>query len=428
MTMLIRTLPLLLVLLALVAPAQDEEKKDKKNKKPKSPLSSGTFSGLKLRGIGPALMSGRIGDIAVDPGDRSHWYVAVCSGGVWETKNAGTTWKPIFDSQKSYSIGCVAVDPQNPLVVWVGSGENNSQRSVSYGDGVYKSVDGGRSWKNVGLQKSEHIGKILVHPRNSDVVYVAAQGPLWSAGGDRGLYKTTDGGKTWKCVLEISENTGVTDIAFDPRDPDTLYAAAYQRRRHVWTLINGGPESAIHKTTDGGKTWKKLSKGLPGSDKGRIGLAVSPQQPDVVYAIIESVGKQNGFYRTADGGRNWKKMSGYVSTSPQYYQEIVADPHKFDRVYSLDTHLQVTENGGKTFTRVSSRSKHVDNHALVFDPTDPDYLLVGCDGGVYESFDRGNNWAFKANLPVTQFYKVAVDDASAGCQGWGRDGPGAAVT
>src|SRR5688572_20912514 len=244
------------------------------------------FSGLELRGIGPAIFSGRVVDLAVDPRDTRTWYVAVASGGIWKTTNAGTTFTPVFDDQASYSIGCVTIDPNDSLTIWAGSGENNSQRSVAWGDGVYKSVDGGKSWTNVGLAKSEHIGKILVDPRNSNVVYVAAQGPLWNPGGDRGLYKTTDGGKTWKAVLTISENTGVTDVVFDPTNPDVLYAASYQRRRHVFTLINGGPESAIHKSIDGGATWTKLTKGLPKEQMGRIGLAIPPLEPKTVYALI----------------------------------------------------------------------------------------------------------------------------------------------
>lgn len=253
------------------------------------------FAGLSLRGIGPALMSGRVGDIAVDPVKRSTWYVAAASGGVWKTTNSGTTWAPIFDGYGSYSIGCVAVDPANHLVVWVGTGENNSQRSVGYGDGLYKSIDGGASFSKVGLERSEHIARVLIDPRNSNVVYVAAQGPLWNAGGDRGLYKTTDGGKSWKAVLTVSENTGVTDVAVDPRNPDVLYAAAYQRRRHVWTLIDGGPESVIYRSTDAGQSWRKINKGLPDGDKGRIGLAVSPVNPDVVYATVEAAKGQSGF-------------------------------------------------------------------------------------------------------------------------------------
>ncbi|MEW6745995.1 MAG: glycosyl hydrolase [Planctomycetota bacterium] len=373
-------------------------------------LQASTFSGLALRGIGPAFMSGRISDIAVHPSDKSTWYVTVACGGVWKTTNAGTTWTPIFDDQGSYSIGCVTIDPGNPLTVWVGTGENNSQRSVGYGDGVYRSSDGGRTWKKMGLEQSEHIGKILVDPRDSNVVWVAAQGPLWAPGGERGLFKTTDGGKSWTCLLAISENTGVSDIVFDPRNPDVVYASSYQRRRHVWTLINGGPEGAIYKSTDGGASWEKLSNGLPSGDIGRIGLAVSSIDPDVVYALVEATGEDTGFYRSADGGASWEKRSGYDTGSAQYYQEIYADPHQFDRVYSMDTWMMVTEDGGKTFRRVGEKFKHVDNHALVFDPDDPDYLLAGCDGGVYESFDRGATWLFKANLPVTQFYKVCVDN------------------
>ncbi len=385
--------------------------KDSGGKGDNAKLKSELVSGLKLRGIGPALMSGRIGDIAVDPVKRSTWYVAVSSGNVWKTTNAGTTFEPIFDKQGSYSIGCVTVDPSNHLTIWIGTGENNSQRSVGYGDGIYKSLDGGKSFENVGLKNSEHIGKIIVDPRDSDVVYVAAQGPLWSSGGDRGLYKTTDGGKTWNLALEISENTGVTDVHFDPRNPDVLYVASYQRRRHVWTLLNGGPESGIHKSTDAGRTWRKINKGLPEADKGRIGLSISPLNPDVVYAIVEAAHDGSGFYRSHDGGENWNKMGDYVSGSPQYYQEIFADPHKFDRIYSLDTHMMVSEDGGKTFTRLGEKWKHVDNHALAFDPDDADHLIIGCDGGLYETWDRGQNYHYKANLPITQFYKVAIDNS-----------------
>ncbi len=375
------------------------------------PLSSKTFSGLKLRGIGPALTSGRIADIAVNPQNRHQYYLAVASGGVWKTNNSGTTWQPIFDAQGSYSIGCVTLDPNNPLVVWVGTGENNSQRSVGYGDGVYKSLDGGKTWKNVGLKNSEHIGKIVIDPRNSNVVYVAAQGPLWNDGGERGLYKTTDGGQTWKRVLHISEMTGISDLVYDPRDPDVLVVSAYQRRRHVWTLINGGPESGIHKSTDGGATWRQIKSGLPSEDLGRIGLAISPANPDVLYAIVEAANDSSGFFRSMDRGENWEKRSKYVSGSPQYYQELVCDPKEANRVYSLDTWLMVTEDGGKTFKQAGERHKHVDNHALWIDPQNNNYLLNGCDGGVYESFDRAATWHFKANLSVTQFYRVSVDNA-----------------
>ncbi|MEE8191559.1 MAG: hypothetical protein V3T74_02365 [Gemmatimonadales bacterium] len=393
---------------SVAAPVFAQDDDDDDDKPPE--LDSALVSGLELRGIGPALMSGRIIDIAVDPVRRSTWYVAAASGNVWKTENAGTTWKPIFDKYGSYSIGSVAVDPNNRFVVWIGTGENNSQRSVGYGDGLYKSLDGGRSFEKVGLENSEHIAKILIDPRNSDVVYVAAQGPLWAPGGDRGLYKTTDGGETWEQVLAISENTGVTDVHFDPRNPDVLYAAAYQRRRHVWVLLNGGPESGIYKSTDAGATWRKINKGLPKGDKGRIGLAVSPIDPDVVYAIVEATGDKGGFFRSQDGGENWSRQSSYVSGSPQYYQEIYADPHKFDRIYSMDTRMMVSEDGGKTFERLGNQHKHVDDHALVFDPGDPDHLIIGCDGGVYETWDRGKSYDYKANLPITQFYKLAIDN------------------
>ena len=374
-------------------------------------VDEGLLSGLALRNIGPALMSGRIVDIAVDPERPSTWYLAVASGGVWKTTDAGTTWASIFDGTGAYSVGALAIDPSNRHVVWVGSGENNSQRSVGYGDGVYKTVDGGTRFENVGLPDSEHIGMIRIDPRDSDVVYVAAQGPLWRSGGDRGLYKTTDGGKTWNQILVISDDTGVSEVHLDPRDPDTLYAVAYQRRRRPWTLIDGGPESGLHKSTDGGATWRTINAGLPDVDLGRIGLAVSPIDPDVLYAIVEAAEGEGGVFRSSDRGENWSKRSGYVSSSPQYYQEIVADPHVFDRLYSLDTYLQVSDDGGATWEGLGESDKHVDNHALVTDPEDPDHLLVGCDGGLYETWDRGGHYRYFANLPITQFYKIAVDNA-----------------
>ncbi|HEV8629250.1 MAG TPA: glycosyl hydrolase, partial [Thermoanaerobaculia bacterium] len=390
------------------ASAKDEDK-DKKEEK-KDVLSAGTFSGLELREIGPALTSGRVIDIAIDPHDHAVRYVAAASSGVWKTTNSGTTWKAVFASQPSYSIGCVVIDPKDPLVVWVGTGENNSQRSVAYGDGVYKSLDGGATWSRVGLEKSEHIGKILIDPTNSQRVFVAAQGPLWADGGDRGLYRTTDGGKTWKRVLDVSTHTGVTDVVMDPRDPNTLWAASYQRRRHMWTLIDGGPESTIYKSTDGGESWRKVEKGLPEGDKGRIGLAVSPVDPDVVYAWVEAQRGDSGFFRSSNRGESWEKRGGYISTSPQYYQEIVADPHVLDRVYAMDTFMKVTNDGGKTWSNAGEHSKHVDNHALWIDPDDSDHLVNGNDGGVYESWDRAKTWTFTTNLPLTQFYRVSLDN------------------
>src|SRR5262249_23445508 len=283
------------------APAAEEENR------PRDPMSPATFNGLRFRSIGPAFTSGRVIGFAVDPNNPARYYVAAASGGVWKTVNNGTTWTPVFDREGSYSIGCIVLDPKNPLTVWVGTGENNSQRSVSYGNGVYRSDDGGKTWRNVGLKASEHIGRIAIDPKDSNIVYVAAQGPLWGPGGDRGLYKTTDGGKTWKQILKISENTGVTDVVVDPQNPETLYAASYQRRRHMFTLINGGPESAIYKSTDAGATWNRLRAGLPTNDLGRIGLAISPVDPNIIYATIESTDRKGGVFRSSDRGGSWER-------------------------------------------------------------------------------------------------------------------------
>ncbi len=375
--------------------------------------SAENFEGLEFRSIGPAFMSGRIADIAIHPKDDNLWYVGVGSGGVWKTKNAGVTWSPIFDEQPSYSIGCVAIDPSNSHTVWVGTGENVGGRHIGYGDGVYRSDDGGTSWKNMGLKNSEHISKIIVHPRNSNIVWVAAQGPLWNAGGQRGLFKTTDGGKNWKQTLGDDQWIGVTDLVIDPRNPNRLYAATWQRHRTVAAYMGGGPGTGLHRSTDGGETWEKLSSGLPESNMGKIGLAISPQRPDVLYAAIELDRRTGGVYRSTDRGSTWEKRSDAVAggTGPHYYQELYASPHQFDRIYLADVRMQVSEDGGKTFTRMPEKHKHSDNHAMAFRADDPDYLLVGSDGGLYESFDLGENWRFIDNLPVTQFYKVALDDA-----------------
>jgi photosystem II stability/assembly factor-like uncharacterized protein len=378
-------------------------------------LKAETFTGLEFRNIGPALMSGRISDVAIHPRQRGTWYVAVGSGGVWKTVNSGITWSPVFDAQPSYSIGCVAIDPVNPDIVWIGTGENVSGRHVGYGDGIYKSLNGGKTWHNMGLKQTEHISRILVNPNDNNIIYVASEGPLWSAGGERGVYKSTDGGKNWKPSLTISKDTGVVSLEFDPGNPDILYAAAYHRRRSVAAFLAGGPESGIYKTTTGGKEWRKLAVGLPKGHMGRIGLAVSPIKPNVVYATIEATGEEKGFYRSDDRGESWEKRNKYTSsgTGSHYYQEIFADPHVFDRVYQMDVWIHVTEDGGRTFRKLGEKHKHSDNHALAFDlhGHNPDYLLAGCDGGLYETWDRGKTWRFFANLPVTQFYKMALDNA-----------------
>ncbi len=371
-------------------------------------------TGLKLREVGPATMGGRIADIAIHPSNPSTWYVAAGSGNLWKTTNSGTTWTPIFDDQVSYSIGSVSIDPNNPEVIWVGTGENVSGRHVAWGDGIYKSMDGGKSWKNMGLGRSEHIGRILIDPRNSDVVLVAAEGPLWSSGGERGLYKTMDGGKTWNRVLSIDSFTGVTDIEFDPSNPEVVYAAAYQRFRRTWALMSGGPNSGIYKSMDNGDTWVKITKGLPNGDMGKIGLAVTPANPSLVYATIEANDKEKGFYRSTDRGQSWEKRNSYISggTGPHYYQEIEASPSDPDLVFQMDVFLHVTRDGGKTIDYLGTgREKHSDNHALWIDPNNDMHLIAGCDGGLYETFDQGTTWRFHSNLPISQFYKLGLDNS-----------------
>ena len=383
-------------------------------KKPETKSSSveKALNALKFREIGPAFMSGRISDVVIDQKDSKTWYVAVGSGGVWKTTNSGTTFKPIFDGENSYSIGCITIDPNNSNIIWVGSGENVSGRHVGYGDGVYKSADGGQTWKNMGLKDSEHIDKILINPKDSNMIYVAAEGPLWSAGGERGVFKSIDGGKTWKASLTVDKDTGATDIVMHPGNPNILYAAMHQRRRQVSALINGGPGSAIYKTYNGGDNWEKIVKGLPGENLGQIALAISPQRPEVLYAAVETAIRKITFYRSSDGGQNWNKKASYTTpgTGPHYYQELFASPHQFDKIYSMEINVLVSTDGGSKWGRIPEDKKHGDNHALAFHPTNPDYLLCGSDGGLYETWDSGKTWRFMSNIPVTQYYRISVDN------------------
>ena len=408
----------LLCMLVPASQAYSQKNKTTKSEKatsgdkdgPKTRFDTVAIAGLKFRSIGPALTSGRISEFAVDPINHKRYFVAVSSGGVWRTINSGTTFEPVFDQEGSYSIGTITLDPSNSNIVWVGTGENNNQRSVAYGDGVYKSNDGGNSWKNVGLKNSEHIGRIVIHPKDPNIVYVAAIGPLWASGGDRGIYRTKDGGTTWEQVLKIDEHTGVNDIVMDPNNPDIIYASSFQRRRHVFTYLGGGPQSSIYKSVDGGQTWNKSAQGLPSVDIGRIALTISPVNTGTIYAMVEAAMSKGGIYRSTNKGSSWEKISDY-SSAGNYYVELVPDPVDKDRIYSLDTWMQVSNDGGKSWKNVGEDFKHIDNHCIWIDPTDNDHLLAGCDGGVYESWDLAKTWHYKANLPITQFYKVSVDNA-----------------
>lgn len=413
-----RQIILLAISFLLLVPFSSQAQKAKKAKdapvetaKTESPsLSSVSLSGLAFRSIGPAVTGGRIIDIDVNPEDPTEYYVASAHGSLWKTTNGGVTFSPLFDDQPVFAMGAVTIDPSNPHIIWVGTGENNAHSNTVPGDGVYKSEDGGKTWTNMGLKTSEQIGAIVVHPENSNIVWVAAYGPHRVDGGERGIYRTKDGGTTWEHVLDISPYTGCWELHMDPRDPDVLYASAHQRQRQLYTFVTGGDESGIYKTTDGGDHWTRLKGGLPQEMVGRVGIAISPANPDVIYAVVEA--KENGgVYKSTDRGASWSKQSSYTTSYGFYMQKLFCDPKDVDRVYAMDILNHVTTDGGKTWDLLGEDKKHVDNHTLWIDPKDTRHLLSGCDGGVYESFDKGKSWDFKANIPIAETYKVTADNA-----------------
>src|SRR5688572_15812244 len=369
-------------------------------------LPESVLSGLKPRAIGPAVMGGRTVDFAVYEEDPAIFYAASASGGLLKTVNGGTTWENVFDRQSTVSIGDVAINPTDPNVVWVGTGEANNRQSSSWGDGIYKSTDGGKSWKHMGLRDTHHIGRIVVHPFDTDIVYVAALGHLWGPNRERGVFMTTDGGTTWQHVLAINENTGAVDIAMDPSNPKTLYAATYQRRRSSWGFNGGGPHGGIYKSTDGGRNWRLLAQGLPAGDKGRIGLDIYRKDPNIVYAIVEH--RDGGIFRSEDKGESWTKVNS-LNPRPMYYSQIRIDPNNAQRIYVLGTQLHVSDDGGKTFRDDGAKGVHLDNHAFWINPQNSRHVMTGNDGGIWVSRDKSESWEHLNNYATGQFYAVSVD-------------------
>ena len=364
---------------------------------------------LKWREVGPAVIGGRISDIAVDHTDTRVIFIGTATAGVWKSSNHGTTWEAIFTDESTSSIGDVTLAPSNPNVVWVGTGEPQNRQSSPWGDGLFKSVDGGRTWTHKGLRETRHISRIQIHPRNPDVAYVAAVGNLWQASSERGVYKTTDGGDTWEQVLFVDDYTGVIDLVMDPGDPNTLFAAMYGRQRTAWGFNGGSPGSGIYRTMDGGGSWTRLEQGLPEGDLGRIGLDIYRRDGNRVYATVEARRGQTGVYGSTDRGETWGKLSD-TNPRPMYFSQIRVDPNNPERIYLGGQNLMRSDDGGRTFTDEGARNVHLDHHALWIDPNDSNHLILGSDGGVSTSFDGSESWRFYDNLPIAQFYEVGYDN------------------
>ncbi len=400
----LRALPVLLGV-ALAAPAPGAAQ---------TPIRTQDMAELRPRSIGPATTGGRIHDIEALPSDPSTIWVATASGGLWKSTNRGQQWTNVFDTMDVSTFGDVALAPSNPQIVYAGTGEQNNRQSTSYGNGVYRSDDGGATWRHLGLAETRHIGRIQVHPSDPDVAWVAALGNLWAPSEERGVFRTKDGGRTWQKVLYVDENTGAVDLAIDPSHPDVLYAAMYQRERRAWGFNGGGPGSGIYKTTNGGDTWNELTDGLPPGDKGRIGIALARSNPRVLMALVETADRDTqGTYRSEDAGSSWTRVSP-MDGRPMYYSHVFIDPTDANRVYTLATSSYVSDDGGRNWTEIGAAPTydvgvHSDHHALWIDPNDPDHLYLGGDGGLWESYDRGAAFRKMNNFPIGQFYDLAVD-------------------
>jgi len=401
--------PFLALLALLLAPAAAAQ-----------PVDPDLLDGLKARNIGPAGMSGRITDVEALASDPNHILVGTATGGVWISGDGGATWRPVFDEEAVASIGAVAINQTNPDILWVGTGEGNVRNSTSIGAGIYKSLDGGESWQRMGLEASERINRIALHPTDPDIAYVAALGPLWSEGEERGLYRTTDGGESWEKILYVDATTGATDVEMDPTNPRKLFAAMWQFRRWPYKFESGGPGSGLYVSHDGGDSWKRYTPedGLPEGDLGRANIAVAPSDPDRVYALVEA--EKSALLRSGDGGKSWQAVNTDhdIADRPFYYTEIAVDPEHPDRIYNIATRVRVSIDGGKTFEQIEtidccapSNTIHIDVHTMWIDPSDGRHIIVGNDGGLAVSRDRGETWRFVENLPLAQFYHIAVDDA-----------------
>ena len=375
-------------------------------------ISTDQLDQLTFRNIGPSVAGGRIHDIEVLPNDPATVFIASASGGIWKSTNKGTTWKPVFDDQAVSTFGDMAISLSNPDVIYAGSGEQQNRQSTSWGNGIYKSENQGETWRSIGLEKTYHIARVIIHPENPNIVFVAALGNLWNSSKERGVYQTTNGGKNWKKVLYIDDMTGVVDMAMDKNNPNILYAATYQRMRKAWGFNGGGPGSGIYKTTDGGKTWNELTGGLPPGDKGRIGLAASKTRSNIIYATIEHA-DSSGFYRSGNGGRTWKRVNK-LNPRPMYYSHIFVDPNNDDIVYMLATEFYRTKDAGKTFYQMPTRPTydvgvHSDHHTLWINPNNSNHFFLAGDAGLHESWDGGVAYNRLNNIPIGQFYGIGAD-------------------